>query len=242
MKHKVSEDKIKTMMKKYCRPENCEALAPVPVNLAVWKCISKRTQQTDIALQRNQGIICKGLVPLLTVLDDMLGKTKMGNGLSQQELVNATKLVKDTFVFMQMAYADMNVKRRNHIKSDLHPSYQSLCSDKNPITQNLFGDDIDGKIKEVDIANKLGNRIGKFKSKGPGLNIGTGRGRSKPYERPPLDLTLRGMGIPPFRFMAPMLPQVGRHIPFLGNRRGTGRRDSVPHYKDKDSSVRKQKT
>jgi hypothetical protein len=42
-------------MSKYCRTGNCEALASVPVNLPVWKCIRKRTQQTDIMLQTNQG-------------------------------------------------------------------------------------------------------------------------------------------------------------------------------------------
>jgi len=111
MKQKISEDKIKSMMIIYCRPENCEALAPVPVNLPVCKCIRKRTQQADIMLQRNQGLICKGLIPTVTVLDTMLSKSKVGQGLTQEELLKSTQQLKDAFVFMQMAYADMNVKR-----------------------------------------------------------------------------------------------------------------------------------
>jgi hypothetical protein len=50
-----SDDKIKTMLKKSCRPENREA--PVPVNIAGCKCIRKRTLQTYIILQRNQCLI-----------------------------------------------------------------------------------------------------------------------------------------------------------------------------------------
>ena len=64
---------------------------------------------------------------------------------------------------MQMSYADMNVKRKQLIRNDLQPSYQSLCAEKNPVTTHLFGDDIDGNIKKVDSAFKLGNIIGKLR-------------------------------------------------------------------------------
>jgi len=102
---------------------------------------------------------------------------------------------------------------RQLIRDDLQPSYQSLCSEKNPVTTHLFGDDIDEKIKEVDSAHKLGSRIGKIKK-----DIGIGRGRSKPYEKPELDIPmgLRGFNYQnfPMRYTTPMLPQVSRYNPF----------------------------
>ena len=208
MKQKISEDKIKSMMRKYCRPGNCEALAPVPVNLPVWKCIRKRTQQTDIMLQRNQGLICKGLIPTVTAIDTMLSKSM----LTQEELLKSTQQLKDAFVFMQMAYTAMNDKRRQLIRNDLQPSYQSLCSEKNPVTTQLLGDDIDKKIKEVDSAHQLGSRIGKIKK-----DIGIGRGRSKRYEKPQLDTGIP-MGLSGFNYQnfsmiytTPLLPQVSRY-------------------------------
>jgi ABC-type microcin C transport system duplicated ATPase subunit YejF len=85
MKQRSSEDKIKTMLKKSCRPENREALAPVPVNIAGCKCIRKRTLQTYIILQRNQCLICKVLILTVTVLDTMLSNSRVGQGLTQQD-------------------------------------------------------------------------------------------------------------------------------------------------------------
>jgi hypothetical protein len=50
------------------------------------------------------------------------------------------------------------------MKNDLMPAYQSICSVNVPITDNLFGDDIDSKVKELDTAKKLGNKVGKIKN------------------------------------------------------------------------------
>jgi hypothetical protein len=91
MKQRSSEDKIKTMLKKSCRPENREALALVPVNIAGCKCIRKRTLQTYIILQRNQCLICKELILTVTVLDTMLSNSRVGQGLTQQDLLNSTQ-------------------------------------------------------------------------------------------------------------------------------------------------------
>ena len=79
------------MLKKSCRPENREALAPVPVNIAGCKCIRKRTLQTYIILQRNQCLICKELILTVTVLDTMLSKPRAGQVLTQQDLLNSTQ-------------------------------------------------------------------------------------------------------------------------------------------------------
>ena len=89
MKQRISEDKIKTMLKKSCRPENRAAL--VSVNIAGCKCIRKRTLQTDIILQRNQCLICKEIFLTVTVLDTMLSKSRAGQGLTQQDLLNPSQ-------------------------------------------------------------------------------------------------------------------------------------------------------
>ena len=57
------------------------------------------------------------------------------------------------------------------------PAYQALCSVNVPITDNLFGDDIDSKVKELDTAKKLGNKVGKIKN----TSITAGHS-GKPYE------------------------------------------------------------
>ncbi|XP_063414419.1 uncharacterized protein LOC134696513 [Mytilus trossulus] len=164
MKQKVSEDKIKSMLKKYLRPENCEALTPVHVNLPIWKTLNRQTKNVDIMIQKNQGILCKGMVPQLTLMDKLLNSSKANKGIEPTEVGELLSLVKDSFVFSQMAYSDLNVKRRQLIKTNLRPCYRSLCPDNAPISDKLFGDSLVDKVKEVDIANRMGRKLGKVKS------------------------------------------------------------------------------
>ncbi|XP_071148869.1 uncharacterized protein [Mytilus edulis] len=159
-----TEDKIKLMLKKYLRPENCEALAPVHVNLPIWKTLNRQTKNVDIMIQKNQGILCKGMVPQLTLMDKLLNMSKANKGIEPSKVGEVLSLVKDSFVFTQMAYSDLNVKRRQLIKTNLRPCYRSLCPDNAPISDKLFGDILVDKVKEVDIANRMGRKLGKVKS------------------------------------------------------------------------------
>jgi hypothetical protein len=89
-----------------------------------------------------------------------------------------------------------------------------------PITDNLFGDDIDSKVKELDTAKKLGNKVGKIKN----TSITPGHS-GKPYERHIPTFTLptlpspRQFGMNP-RFVQklPLQFRQYRQVPFLGNR------------------------
>ncbi|CAC5365143.1 unnamed protein product [Mytilus coruscus] len=144
--------------------ENCEALAPVHVNLQIWKTLNRQTKNVDIMIQKNQGILCKGMVPQLTLMDKLLNLSKGNKGIEPSEVGEVLSLVKDSFVFTQMAYSDLNVKRRQLIKTNLRPCYRSLCPDNSPISDKLFGDSLVDKVKEVDIANRMGRKLGKLKS------------------------------------------------------------------------------
>ena len=100
------------------------------------------------------------------------------------------------------------------------PAYQALCSVNVPITDNLFGDDIDSKVKELDTAKKLGNKVGKIKN----TSITAGHS-GKPYEHHIPTFTLptlpspRQFGMNP-RFVQklPLQFRQYRQVPFLGNR------------------------
>ena len=110
-------------------------------------------------------------------MDKLINKSKSGECLTKDEVKEHLTLVKDAFMFIQMIFSGMNQKRREFIKKDLMPAYQALCSVNVPITDNLFGDDIDSKVKELDTTKKLGNKVGKNKN----TSITSGHS-GKPYE------------------------------------------------------------
>jgi len=178
MRSKAADEKIKTMLKKYSTPENCKNLIPPKTNLAIWKSLGPNTKKVDVALQRSQKLLCKGACPLVYSMDTLINKSKAGEGLTKDEVKEHLPLVKDAFLFIQMIFSGMNQKRREFIKNDLMPAYQALCSVNVPITDNLFGDDIDSKVKELDTAKKLGNKVGKMKN----TSITSGHS-GKPYGR-----------------------------------------------------------
>lgn len=62
---------------------------------------------------------------------------------------------------MQTAFTGISFKRCYFIKADLKPCYRSICNDNNPITKWLLGDNVAIKMKEIDFAQKLGNKFRK---------------------------------------------------------------------------------
>ncbi|KAK3107013.1 hypothetical protein FSP39_004968 [Pinctada imbricata] len=54
---------------------------------------------------------------------------------------------------------DMNGVRRTMIKPSLNTEYRALCSSQNPITANLFGDNIAEQLKTIQEVNKVGKKI-----------------------------------------------------------------------------------
>lgn len=47
------------------------------------------------------------------------------------------------------------------MKNDLQEKYKELCDDTTSVTDYLFGDDVKGKIKEMDVEFNIGMKVGK---------------------------------------------------------------------------------
>jgi len=79
---------------------------------------------------------------------------------------------------MTFAYCDMSYRRREIIiQPGKNEDFQSLCSHDHPVTDNLFGDDLEKTVEGIVKKNKLGIKISRgYKSRGkfvpgkPGFN------------------------------------------------------------------------
>ena len=183
---KVADDKAKKLADLYHKPKNSENFHVPKTNDSVWSSVKRRTQDVDVKLQHIQSQQLKALFPLIRAFDKMLEGAKTGKGLKQEQNSECIKLVQHSIQLSQMAFNELSYRRRYLIRGDLKHCYKQLCNDRNPITQFLLGDNVENKMKDIDVAKKLGHRITDNQRK-PYYNnhhpTSGNRGRYHPYTR-----------------------------------------------------------
>ncbi|KAK2559286.1 hypothetical protein P5673_018435 [Acropora cervicornis] len=65
----------------------------------------------------------------------------------------------DAVILLSNANTEVNLRRRERLKLELHPSYRHLCNPSNPITSQLFGDDLPKAVKDIAEANKISSKL-----------------------------------------------------------------------------------
>ena len=145
LKEKPEEDKLNEIKKRYLRPKNCKTLAETRVNLAIWNNLSERARTSDIKLQKVQKSLVKGATAVVQVVNDLINTPDMPP--------------KDQIVNMANANIELNVRRREALKPELHSSYRYLCAPSNPITTELFGDDLPKAVKDITDTNRITSKL-----------------------------------------------------------------------------------
>jgi hypothetical protein len=123
--------------------------------------MSSEHKMRDVKLQRIQNILGKATCPLLYLLDLFVEKSSKNEGMSKEEIKSTTRLCKDIYQLVQVTYSDITFRRRTFVKDDLQDRYKGLCNEDTPVTDQLFGDDIKEKVKELDAEFSIGRKIGK---------------------------------------------------------------------------------
>ncbi|WAR07878.1 hypothetical protein MAR_017836 [Mya arenaria] len=212
---------------KYPVPENVTKLNHPKVNPEIWRIIEAKTRLKDVKLQKIQQFTLRAMVPIMQVIDSLVAGRDCQESLNFDELV--TKLV-DAVALTAVGNADANACRRESIKRDLNEEYQALCSNTNPVTQMLFGDNITDQLKSITKSNKIG------------FKVRAGKFRQTPYAK---DRTFRKSGsFLGQRPYPPRFPQIqrGRGYPRGGPHRGQSKTKFVnmscvrEQYKDQGLS------
>ena len=154
VKEGLPEEKLLEKLNKYHRPENCESLTKVRVNQSIWDHLTPAVRSQDVRLQKVQTSIFKGMCALTTMIDRCLDDIPLiqnGN--------NLLKSATDALAFFGNANSELNQRRRELIKPDLHDEYKHLCSSSLAITDQLFGDDLPKQVKELTEVNRVGKKL-----------------------------------------------------------------------------------
>ena len=79
---------------------------------------------------------------MVQVVNDLISKPDMT---SKGQIVNQ---LMDGVLLMANANIQLNLRCREALKPELHTSYRYLCAPSNPITTELFGDDLPKAVKD----------------------------------------------------------------------------------------------
>ena len=115
LKNGLPEEKLQDKLSKYHRPKNCENLTKVRVNQGVWDNLSPAVRSQDVKLQKVQTSLFKGLCALTSAINKCLGNIMSipsGNEIRQE--------ITDAFALIANANLELNQRRRELMKPDLH--------------------------------------------------------------------------------------------------------------------------
>ena len=151
----VLEEKLQEKLNKYPQPENCKGLTKVRVNQLIWDNLSPGIRSKDLKFQKVQTSLVKGMTALAHVADAILKDVNAINGgkaLAQLEAIDSLSL-------LAHANTELNTRRKELIKPDLHSDYKHLCSASTTVTDELFGEDLSKQVKDISEVNRVGRKV-----------------------------------------------------------------------------------
>ena len=155
----MNKEAFEKVLADILRPQNCDRLKVMRVNPSIFNNVSKEVKQEDIALQKVQRPLISGITKLVFLLDNLLKaeQNKIAAPSSQHvmtELSQAIGILCDTS-------HEVDLRRRWLFKPEMKEEYKSLCSEANPVTGELFGDQLSQSVKELQETNKVTSKLTK---------------------------------------------------------------------------------
>ena len=102
------------------------------MNSNIWNNLGETARSNDLKLQKVQKYLIKAMTVVVTVVDSLI---KDETNSSKED--NIGKLM-DAVILLANANTEVNLRQRERLKPELHPSYRHLCNPSNTITSQLF--------------------------------------------------------------------------------------------------------
>ncbi|XP_046849960.1 uncharacterized protein LOC124443514 [Xenia sp. Carnegie-2017] len=147
------------------RPKNCDLLRVTKVNPEIWDIARKSTRSMDARLQKLQEALIQGLIPI----SQIAGSISISLGTNPTAPAPTPEVIRDglskSIVLLASANHDLNMCRRDLFKVDLDENYKAICSNKEPVAAELFGDDLKERLKTVKESKKAAQQLTSQKRK-----------------------------------------------------------------------------
>ena len=151
LSERLGAENMEKIMDKYPTPENVPGLVVPKVNPHIWENIPAKTKSRDLRIQKLQKPLVKGIIALTNQMN--------ADPTSEQE---------ETLALLTHANYELNLFRREAIKPDLTPRFQTLCRPSVKVTEHLFGEDLSKVVKDMSEQQKTVavTKIGNIKFRG----------------------------------------------------------------------------
>jgi hypothetical protein len=139
---KDARERIKEELKV---PENAKLLGVPRINQEIWMVLPQGTRTTDGQHQALHQHLSRSLVGQARLADEL---TRLANSgiLPNEEIVKLLPLLLNSATELGMAFREINSRRRKEIK-EAHPAIAPLCYSSVPVTEWLFGDNIESTLR-----------------------------------------------------------------------------------------------
>ena len=150
--NKLDETNLKEKADKYLRPINCDRLITPKVNPEIWGRLDRQTRGKDLRLSNLQTTLTKvGNITAKTT--DMLLKARAEDG--KVDVDNMVRMNPDALALLGHVSFEISQRRRDAIRPTLHKDYATLCASHVPITNFLFGDELQTQLNHIRASNKI---------------------------------------------------------------------------------------
>ena len=162
----------------YLTPSNAAAVCSPRVNREIWDSIPAKARASDTRAQKFQQMMVKGVLPYGEILTE-LHKAHAAGRAPDAKLIKSHAL--NGIALAGFACYEASMRRREDLKLSINPKYRGLCSRATPVTDSLFGDDIQSTMKVVGEAFNVGQRVSSQGKMQRRPYRQEGRRRSEPY-------------------------------------------------------------
>ena len=150
----MADDKLQEKMNRIACPQNCEALTKVKVKQLIWDNLSANVRSQHLRMQKVQTSLIKGITGVVLATNKVLGCLD-----SIPEGRDLIQSLSDSIAMLANANKEINMRRKEMIKPDLHDDYKHLCSSSIEPSSFLFGDELPKQVKDLTEVNRVGKKV-----------------------------------------------------------------------------------
>jgi hypothetical protein len=144
--------KLKNILQKHQRPQNCEQLYAPRVNPEIWSKMPGHTRKKDIKLANLQDTLQTSVSAITSSLNDIMQSHEMQE---QADLkMVASKLIDATALIGHVS-KELSFKHRESIRPFLHNDFKQACARDNKVESLLFGTDLAATAQKIKNTSKV---------------------------------------------------------------------------------------
>jgi len=153
----LSKEQLEEFKKKYKTPVNAKNLGVPKVNKEIWEPLPRSAQTNDVSQQYLQQFLSKAVIAQAKTIEVLMENSKT---IQNDVLKSLMTSVMDTANLIGTAIREINMRRRSQVRPHLASESLGLCNSNVPVTEFLFGNNLEKDLSSSRAASKIVRQIG----------------------------------------------------------------------------------